>query len=223
MDEKNIQSCDFKKKVPIIFASQNPDAYFSIENDLFGDKTGPKKAYLEKTREEDRVQILNTLRDKITIYKSYYVYDETHFNYFVKDLRTFQLNLIYLIYILYLKKFNIYKVLIKILEDVIENTKNEETNEEMNNEISFNKNENNSEDKSKNVIKMVLTRNYKKLEPIKIKQLDFIYTKLVKLYELKDKVEKEEFGTPNYDDKMNKINRFIQIIKVQIEKILEQN
>ncbi len=221
MDEKNIQSCDFKKKVPIIFASQNPDAYFSIENDLFGDKTGPKKAYLEKTREEDRVQILNTLRDKITIYKSYYVYDDEHFNYFVKDLRIFQINLIYLIYILYLKKFNIYKVLIKILEDVIENTKNEETNEEMNNEISFNKNENNSEDKSKNVIKMVLTRNYKKLEPIKIKQLDFIYTKLVKLYELKDKVEKEEFGTPNYDDKMNKINRFIQIMKVQIEKILE--
>ncbi len=222
-ESSKIQSCDFKKKVPIIFATQNPDAYFSIENDLFGDKTGPKKGYLEKTREEDRVQILNTLRDKITIYKSYYVYDDEHFNSFIKELRNFQLNLIYLIYILYLKKFNVYKILIKLLENVIENTKNEETNEETNNEISFNKNEDNSANKSKNVIKMVLTRNYKKLDSIKIKQLDFIYSKLVKLYELKDKVEKEEFGTPNYDDKMNKINRFIQIIKVQIEKILEQN
>ncbi len=100
LDEKEIQSCDFKKKVPIIFATQNPDAYFSIENDLFGDKTGPKKEYLARTREEDRTQILNTLRDKITIYKSYYVYDDEHFNDFIKNLRNFQLNLIYLMYIL---------------------------------------------------------------------------------------------------------------------------
>ncbi len=221
MDEKEIQSCDFKKKVPIIFATQNPDAYFSIENDLFGDKTGPKKEYLARTREEDRKQILDTLRDRITIYKSYYVYDEMHFNYFVKDLRNFQLNLIYLIYILYFKKYNIYKVLIKMLEDVIENTKNETNENEENNEISFNKENSGSTNKSKNVIKMVLARNYKKLEPVKSKQLDFIYTKLVKLYEIKDKVEKTEFGTPNYDDKMNKINKFIQLIKVQIEKILE--
>jgi hypothetical protein len=222
MDEKEIQSCDFKKKVPIIFATQNPDAYFSIENDLFGDKTGPKKEYLARTRQEDRKQILDTIRDKITIYKSYYVYDDEHFNYFVKDLRTFQLNLIYLIYILYLKKFNVYKVLIKMLEDVIEDTKNELNSNDENNEISFNKN-NESTNKSKNVIKMVLARNYKKLDPVKSKQLDYIYTKLVKLYEIKDKVEKNEFGTPNYDDKITKINKFIQLIKVQIEKILEQN
>ncbi len=222
-ESSKIQSCDFKKKVPIIFAEQNPDAYFSIENDLFGDKTGPKKGYLEKTREEDRVQILNALRDKITIYKSYYVYDETHFNYFVKDLRIFQLNLIYLIYILYLKKYNVYKVLIKMLEDVIENTKNETNENENSNELTFNKENSGSTNKSKNVIKMVLARNYKKLDPSKSKQLDFIYTKLVKLYEIKDKVEKTEFGTPNYDDKITKINKFIQLIKVQIEKILEEN
>ncbi len=222
LDEKTkVQSCDFKKKVPIIFATQNPNAYFSIENDLFADKTGPKKEYLEKTREEDRKQILNTLRDKITIYKSYYVYDDIHFNYFVKDLKRFQLDLIYLIYILYLKKFNIYKVLIKMLENVIEDTKNEVNENEENNKLSFNHENNGSANKSKNVIKMVLARNYKKLDPIKSKQLDFIYTKLVKLYEIKDKVEKTDFGTPEYDDKMTKINKFIQLLKVQIEKILE--
>lgn len=221
-ESSKLQSCDFKKKVPIIFAEQNPDAYFSIENDLFGDKTGPKKEYLARTREEDRVQILNGLRDKITIYKSYYVYDDLHFNDFVENLRKFQLQLIYLIYILYLKKYNVYKVLIKMLEDVIEDTKDEANENSENNEISFNKENNESTNKSKNVIKMVLSRNYKKLDPIKGKQLDFIYTKLVKLYEIKDKVEKTEFGTPEYDDKMTKINKFIQLLKVQIEKILEE-
>ena len=224
-ETSKIQSCDFKKKVPIIFAEQNPDAYFSIENDLFGDKTGPKKEYLARTREEDRIQILNTLRDKITIYKSYYIYDELHFNDFIENLRKFQLQLIYLIYILYLKKYNVYKVLIKLLEDVIEDTTNEVSDTigmEENNEIRFNKENNQSTNKSKNVIKMVLSRNYKKLDPIKGKKFDFIYTKLVKLYEIKDKVEKEEFGTPEYDDKMTKINKFIQLLKVQIEKILEE-
>ena len=110
-----------------------------------------------------------------------------------------------------------------MIEDVIEDTKNEENSNEENNEIKFNENNNNLKNKSKDLIKMILTRNYKKLDPIKVKQLDFIYTKLIKLYELKDKVEKTEFGTPNYDDKITKINKFIQLIKVQIEKILEQN
>lgn len=110
-----------------------------------------------------------------------------------------------------------------MLEDVIENTKNETNENENSNELTFNKENSGSTNKSKNVIKMVLARNYKKLDPSKSKQLDFIYSKLVKLYEIKDKVEKTEFGTPNYDDKITKINKFIQLIKVQIEKILEQN
>ncbi len=222
LDEDNRQSCDFKKKIPIIFATQNPDAYFSIENDLFANKTGPKKEYLLRTREEDRVQIINTLKEKISIYKSYYVYDDNHFNYFVKDLRTFQINLIYLIYILYLKKFNIYKTLIKLLENVMEEKQNEELNEEFE-EVNFNKNNENSnnKNKSKNILKMVLTKNYKKLNSSQIEQLEIIRNKLIYLNELKDNVEKNEFGTPNYDEKINKINKFIQILRVQIEKILQ--
>ncbi len=222
-DDQGVQKCDFKKKVPIIFAEQNPDAYFSIENDLFADKTGPKKEYLTRgTKKEDKIQILNTLKEKLTVYKAYYVYDDKYFNEFVKDLKVFQLNLIYLMYMIYLKKYNLYKIFGNILDSILEESINEENINK--NNLNMNKNSNEDQNRStnkQNVINMILTKKYNHLPQNKKDKLDLIYNQLQKISTLKDKIMKNEFGTPEYDDKIRKIDKFIQLLRFEAQKVLE--
>ncbi len=222
-DDQGVQKCDFKKKVPIIFAEQNPDAYFSIENDLFADKTGPKKEYLTRgTKKEDKIQILNTLKEKLTVYKAYYVYDDKYFNEFVKDLKVFQLNLIYLMYMIYLKKYNLYKIFGNILDSILEESINEENINK--NNLNMNKNSNENQNRStnkQNVINMILSKKYNHLPQNKKDKLDLIYNQLQKISTLKDKIMKNEFGTPEYDDKIRKIDKFIQLLRFEAQKVLE--
>ncbi len=224
-NEKDVQICDFKKKLPIIYAESNPDAYFSIEQDLFADKTGPKKEYLTRgTRKEDRDQILDTLQEKLTMYKAYYVYDDTHFNYFMKDLKIFQMQLIYLIYALYYKKFQLYKLFGNIVDSIIEESEDEENNQK--NELNMNKNQNNrngsgSRSNKKDIISMILEKKYDHLNSLQKSKMDLIYEKLKKIVEMKNDIIKKEFGTPEYDNKIGKVDKYIQLLRIEAQKILE--
>jgi hypothetical protein len=121
------RKCDFKKKIPIIFAQQNPEAYFSVENELLSDKSGPKKAYSAGvgTKPEDIQRIMNTLKEKITFYKSSYIYDDNYFAIFLKELKRYQVQLIYLLYSLYHKKYILYKTFSDVLTQVMKDVKDD--------------------------------------------------------------------------------------------------
>ncbi len=221
------RQCDLKEKVPMIFAEQNPDAYFSIEKDLFSDKTGPKKDY-EKSKqgmdENNMKQILETLSNKLTFYKGYLVYDDKYMAKFLDKLKEFQINLIYLMYSLYLKKYNLYKTFVEILDDIMKDVEKEiiiENNEE--NNMNGNRNQNNG----KNVLDIVQEQLYiknakltSKLSETNIKKLNLIYDKIKKIQEYKSKIEKEEYGTPEYNTKHNQIDKYIQMLRIEAQKII---
>ncbi len=223
----NTLKCDFKKKVPIIYAEENPDAYFSIENDLFSDKSGPKKQYATRgTTKEDRDQILNTLKEKLTLYKANYVFHDKYFDEFTKNLKSFQTHLIYLIYTLYAKKYNLYKTFETILESVLEESKNNFSSNQ-NESYEFNMegergNNMNRGSAQKNIVSLILEKKYNHLSPEKEKKMDYIHEKLKTIYEYKQALMKAEFGSPNYDNKVQKIDKYIQLLRIEAQKILNQ-
>ncbi len=229
-DEQNTQKCDFKKKVPVIFAEENPDAYFLIEQDLFSNKPGTKKEYATRgAKKEDRDQILNTLKEKLTMYKAYYVYNDKYFNLFIKDLNTFQVHLIYLLYMLYGKKQHIYKTFGTILDSVIEESSiNENENENKNNLNSHSNSNSNKSDSNmnrgneKNILQMVLNQSYSHLSSNQKRKMDLIYEKLKKLSEMREVVIKTNFGTPEYDEKIHKIDKYIQLLRFEAQKIVNK-
>ncbi len=218
------RQCDLKEKIPMIYAEQNPNAYFSIEKDLFSNKTGPKKDY-EKSKqgmdEGNMKQILDTLSNKLTFYKGYLVYDDKYMPKFLEILKEFQINLIYLMYSLYMKKYNLYKTFVEILDDIMKNVE-KEINIENNEENGVNRNQN-----GKNVLNMVEEQMYiknakltSKLDETNIKKLNLIYDKIKKIRTYKLKIEKDEYGTPDYNVKMNQIEKYIQMLRIEAQRII---
>ena len=266
------RKCDFKKKVPIIFAQQNPEAYFSIETELMSDKSGPKKRYGEGTNPEDIAKIMASLKEKITFYKSSYIYDDRYFAIFMKDLKRYQMNLIYLLYSLYEKKYLLYKTFSDVLDQVIKDVgtgtgNNATTNAERdgrtgnlvkaagNNRAALNRlynnrgngasNRNNAtangnrtgNDHRKDILEWIMTKEFRTKNKSKNREpsngnnqqglitmsnqqrarYELIYEKLKKVYQYKEKVEKELFGTPQYDEERTKIDKYLQLLRREAE------
>ncbi len=256
------RKCDFKKKIPIIFAQQNPEAYFSVESELLSDKSGPKKVYAAGTKPEDIQRIMNTLKEKITFYKSSYIYDDNYFAIFMKELKRYQLQLIYLLYSLYHKKYLLYKTFSDVLTQVIKDVKDDIGNESNNITKSITKNNQNKQNKKgtqlanaarnnkvilnrlfrnneenkgengnqnrvtqnhpkKDILEWIMTQEYKNknrnIPAVQRARYELIYEKLKKLDQYKEKVNREMFGTPEYNEERSKIDKYLQLLRREAE------
>jgi hypothetical protein len=52
--------------------------------------------------------------------------------------------------------------------------------------------------------------------------MDLIYEKLKKLNEMREVVIKTNFGTPEYDEKIHKIDKYIQLLRFEAQKIVNK-
>jgi hypothetical protein len=237
--ERKIGECNPEKKVPIIFAKHNPEAYFNIR-DLYRSKSGPEDELRKKGRltESGKKKLLEFCRARIRVYQSCYAFDEERFNtIFLPKLKEFQLHLIYLLYTLHQKKHQMYHYLSEAIQGVsLENFNfgdNEEEAEETGNTSLTNAKKravipvgafpNNVLSNQGKTLQKLLQKNYRDLHPSTVTKLEIIQKDLEAVVVQRKKVSLEEYGTPGYNQKISKYDDFLKQVYLAVKKILEEN